>query len=87
LVRWSQVRGGTVAPLTNTTLAPLRTQLPSMTNGDIAILTESWVGYEPDYQVGIEPFTFYDLVVTRPRYAPQLCWNSLNNGDITTATC
>ena len=28
----------------------------------------------------IEPFTFRDFVVTRPRFASQLCWNSVNDG-------
>lgn len=87
VVRWSQVRGGSVAPLTNTTLAALRPQLPVQLNGEVAILTESWVGYEPTFQVGIDPFTFYDLVVTRPRFAPQLCWNNVENGVMATATC
>jgi len=87
VVRWSQVRGGAVAPLTNTTLAALRSALPIQLNGEVAILTESWVGYEPTFQVGIDPFTFYDVVVTRPRFAPQLCWNSVENGVMATATC
>lgn len=86
LVRWSQTRGG-AAPLTNATLATLRGALPNMANADNAILTETWVGYEPTFDVGIEPFTFSDLVVTRPRFASQLCWNSLNDGTFATQTC
>ena len=85
-VRWSQARGGG-APLSTAALGTLRGSLPEMANNDIAILTETWVGYEPAFDVGIQPFTFSDLVVTRPRFASQLCWNSQNNGTIATATC
>lgn len=87
VVRWSQVRGGTITALNTAALAALRPSLPNMANGELAILTETWVGYEPDFSVGIDPFTFRDLVVTRPRFGPQLCWNSLNNGGSSTATC
>jgi len=85
-VRWSQSRGGVTA-LNNTSLMALQDSLPEMTDNDIAILAETWVGYEPVFDVGIQPFTFSDLVVTRPRFASQLCWNSQNNGDHTTSTC
>ena len=85
-VRWSQGRGGPLA-LTNAVLATLRTQLPTLTDGDRAILTETWVGYESRYDVGLNDFVFEDLVMTRPRFAPQLCWNSSNTGGVATATC
>jgi hypothetical protein len=85
-VRWSQARGGATA-LTTAGLGTLRDFLPDMADNDIAILTETWVGYEPAFDVGIQPFTFSDLVVTRPRFASQLCWNSVNDGTLATATC
>ena len=84
-VNWSQTRGGAVA-LTDTLLAQLRTNLPRMPNNEIAILVETWVGYHPTYSVGLQDFTFNDLVVTRPRFAAQLCRNT-NTGDATTRTC
>lgn len=84
-VNWSQTRGGAVQ-LTDTMLAQLRGNLPRMPNNEIAILVETWVGYHPTYSVGLQDFTFSDLVVTRPRFASMLCRN-INNGDATTRTC
>jgi hypothetical protein len=85
-VVWSQVRGGGSA-LTNATLAVLRPQLPIIPDGEKLILTETWVDYEPVYEVGLDDFTFENLVVTDIRFASQLCWNSVNNGTQATATC
>jgi hypothetical protein len=86
-VRWSQVRGGGTA-LTTSTLAPLLPQVPELADGEVVILTETWVDYVPLFDVGIDPFTFRDLVATRPRFAIQLCWNTKNDGGtLSTATC
>ena len=84
-VNWSQTRGGAVQ-LTDSLLAQLRPNLPRMPNNEIAILVETWLGYHPTYSVGLQDFTFTDLVVTRPRFAAQLCKNT-NTGDATTRTC
>ena len=85
-VRWSRTRGGGLQ-MTDPDLATLRENLPLMPDAEIAIMVETWVGYSPTYSVGLEDFTFTDLVVTRPRFAGQLCTNSSNTGGIATATC
>jgi hypothetical protein len=85
-VRWSFGRGGPTA-LNDAELATFRSILPNMPNNEIAILTETWVEYDPAFDVGLSTFTFEDKVVTRPRFAPQLCYNTLNNGTNTTAVC
>ncbi len=85
-VRWSRGLGNLTA-MTNSQLTAIRGILPVMPHGEIAILTRSRVNYAPDYEVGIDPFTFDEYTVTRPRFAPQLCWNSVENGNANTATC
>lgn len=87
-VRWSQGIGGLPA-LTTTTLneTGVRSRLPVMPQGEVAILTRSRVTYHPIYDVGIAPFIFDEYTVTRPRFAPQLCWNSRENGNVSTSTC
>lgn len=85
-VRWSRTRGGGME-LADAELATLRLNLPVMPDGEIAILVETWVGYRPSYSVGLEDFIFNDLVVTRPRFAGQLCTNSSNAGGMATQTC
>lgn len=86
-VRWSQARGVGVAALTNATLGNLSAILPEMTDGEVAILVRSRVDYDPDYDVGITDFAFDEYSISRPRFAPQLCWNTVENGGIATAVC
>ncbi len=86
-VRWSRTRGGGLQ-MTDAVLANMRTRLPVMPNGEIAILVETWVGYHPNYSVGLQDFTFDDFVVTRPRFSGgQICTNSSNSGALATRTC
>lgn len=87
VVRWSQGLGTLSTGLTDATLANIRTILPDMSDGEVAILTQSRVGYVPDYQVGIDPFSFDEYTVMRPRFAPQVCWNPSETGGIATAVC
>lgn len=78
-VRWSRTRGG--APeLTDAALNTARDRLPVMPDGSWAVLTETWVGYRPDFAVGIDPIIYEDLAVTDLRFAARLCWNSVNSG-------
>jgi hypothetical protein len=78
-VVWSRVRGTGIPQLVTADLVNFTPFLPVMPAGEVAILTETWVGYRPAAAV-IDPFTFRDFVVTRPRFAGQLCWNNLNTG-------
>ncbi|MBW7922871.1 MAG: hypothetical protein H3C51_12335 [Rubellimicrobium sp.] len=87
-VRWSNGIGSLPALTTTTLNEPeARDHLPVMMQGEVAILTRTRVSYHPIYDVGIAPFVFDEYTVTRPRFAPQLCWNSRENGNVTTATC
>ena len=89
LVRWSRTRG-TVPQLTNASLATMRARIPRMSDGEVSVLTETWMDYAPAMNVGIHPFTFSELVVTRPRFAlnGRFCYNTVNdNGTPATETC
>ena len=86
-VRWSQGRGGAGA-LTNAGLADILDKLPVMPNNEVIIVLQNWLSYEPMFSVGLSAFEFENLIVTRPRLnSAQLCWNSQENGGVTTATC
>ncbi|WP_017928986.1 TadE/TadG family type IV pilus assembly protein [Limimaricola hongkongensis] len=74
-VAWSIGRGTGVSLLTDGLLAGMRDELPVMPDHEIATLVETWVDYSPVFDVGIVPFTFEDRVVTRLRFAGQLCFN------------
>jgi len=79
-VVWSQVRGTFASPHTDATLAAIAaTRLPVMSEGQVAILTETWLRHTPAFiGVGLSPLTFYEITATRPR-VPQFCWNSSND--------
>lgn len=83
---WSEPRGGP-APLDTAGLNDNSAAIPLMADADIALLVETWVDYVPSFGVGIAEFTFRDFVVMRPRFAPQLCWNPVEDGDHNTAVC
>ncbi|MEL7025797.1 MAG: hypothetical protein AAGO57_01020 [Pseudomonadota bacterium] len=49
-------------------------EIPIMANGDTAILVETWAYFEPTVKIGLPSITYDNLVVTSPRFAPQLCY-------------
>lgn len=87
-VRWSKGVGSLTAVDTDRLNRPdMRERLPEMLQGEVAILTRSRVTYQPIFDVGIAPFVFDEFTVTRPRFSPQLCWNTRENGNVTTQVC
>jgi hypothetical protein len=92
-VVWSEVRG--IAPLparlTNANLATIRnTRLPVMYDGEVGILIETSSRYTPIFgYAGLPGFTVGNFMILRPRFAPQVCWSTSNDGPWTGAnqTC
>lgn len=86
---WSQRRGGAYH-LSNSALSSdaYRNRLPDgLPHNERLILLETWTVYEPPFQVGLPAVRFDTFTVTRPRFAAQVCWNSVNDGDASTAKC
>ena len=52
----------------------LSPQIPVMAHATTAIVLETFMMYEPALNVGIGPTEFHNVIVTRPRFADQLCW-------------
>lgn len=86
IVRWSQSTGA-VQPLTTETLQNMVGRLPMVPDGEVVIVVQNWVHYQPVFESVMAAFDFENLVVTRPRFAPQLCWNSSDDGGNSTAVC
>lgn len=84
-VCWSEARGG-VAAMSDAALTGIRDRLPAMADGHVAVLVETRVEHVPPFDV-LEPFIYENFVVTRLRFAPQLVWNSRDDGGGTTKTC
>ncbi len=99
LTVWSEGRGDP-PPLTDTDLwSPgYRDRLPDgLPDGEQVILVEAWTIYEPPFDLGrlisddlsgsFGAVSFDTFTVIRSRFTSQLCWNTVENGDTTTATC
>jgi hypothetical protein len=86
-VRWSENRGGG-GVLETADLPGMLHLIPTMADGSIAVVVQTSMQYDAIYSAGIELLDFDDIIVTRPRFAGQLCWNSVNvNPTQATATC
>jgi hypothetical protein len=72
---WSQERGG-VAVLSNTDVAGMADRLPAVPDNERLILVETWADYNPPFNVGIDRQYLYNFVFTRPRFAPQVKFES-----------
>ncbi len=58
--------------------------IPWMAEGERVIIVETGVTYEPPFSqnlTGIGERDFVDIVMTRPRFAPQLCWQGVACGE------
>ena len=75
-VDWSMGTDG-LAALTTGQMASYLGDIPIMPAGDRVILLETFIDYEPAWDVGIiNPADFDNLIVTRPRFVPQIPFES-----------
>ena len=79
---WSKATDG-VSTHTNTIIQDSYGDvIPMIAEGERVIMVETMAGYEPPFSVyltGIEARDMNDIVMTRPRFAPQLCWQGQSN--------
>ncbi len=59
-------------------------EIPVMADKDTAIIVETWSYFDPIVNIGLPSVTFDNLIVTSPRFAPQLCYEVC--GEIGTGT-
>ncbi len=74
-VDWSKRRGD-IPRLRTRDVGEYDTLLPSMIHNERIILVETASDYDPAFSVGLEPRVIETFVFTRPRYAPQIVWDS-----------
>lgn len=72
---WSRQRGGVTA-LTNDDVRDLADRLPIVPNNERLIVVETWADYDPPFDVGLQRQDLYNFVFTRPRFAPQVKFES-----------
>lgn len=86
-VRWSKGRGG-MTELTTATIAEIKDDLPVLLDGEVLVVVQNQLKYNAAFDVGLNDFIFENTIVTRPRFAPKLCYNTVNNGGTSaTETC
>ena len=73
-VIWSRNKGA-MGNLNDGNISNIEDQLPVMPDGEIVIVVQTEVVYEPIFSIGLEAFVFENLIVTRPRFASQLCYS------------
>ncbi|NHX27110.1 hypothetical protein HA397_24355 [Escherichia coli] len=56
--------------------------VPIMTLGDRAVIVETWSSYSPPFNVGLNDEDFQNIVVTRPRFVPTICYTGVNCEDV-----
>lgn len=79
-VIWSENRGDWPA-VTNGDLSTYSEQLPLMADADQLILVETRDAYTPSFDVaGLGPFDIQTYSFTRPRFAPQVVFEGVNDG-------
>ncbi|MBM1221251.1 hypothetical protein JQU17_13535 [Ponticoccus sp. SC2-23] len=83
-VVWSENRGGG-GTIDDDDIENMRDSIPIMADAGRAIIVQTSVEFEPVLSGLIEPVTFDDFVVTRPRFSAQVCFNT-NNSNPTAAT-
>jgi hypothetical protein len=56
--------------------ATFEDKIPLMPLGDTVMFTETFMAYEPPFNVGIGPQRFENFIVTRPRFSPSVVHRS-----------
>lgn len=72
---WSQVRGN-ISAMDGSSMSDVTGNLPGMSDGETLILVETYSTYEPQLNVGLGDQIIKTFIFTRPRFAPQLIWES-----------
>jgi len=76
-IDWSHGVGG-LTPLTDAALktAEYSDRIPETRFGDRLLMVETEVDFRPPFHFGLTDRTFETMMLTRPRFAPLLCWES-----------
>ncbi len=75
-LQWSHATDGMDKIVTGT-LTEIMPFVPIMASPGVAIVVETWMAFEPFMNITLDSFYFESIVVTRPRFGPQLCFTAL----------
>jgi hypothetical protein len=74
-VEWSYATGSGHQAQSDATLQTIAGRIPAMSVGDSAIVMETFMAYEPIFNVGLAARWYDTLIVTRPRFAACIPWD------------
>ena len=80
---WSRATNGLPTFTNADIMAHFEPIIPWIATGERVIIVESGIEYDPPFSqalTGLGPRDFNDIVMTRPRFAPQLCWDGVGCG-------
>ncbi|MCB1359059.1 MAG: hypothetical protein KDK53_22005 [Maritimibacter sp.] len=80
---WSKATDGLPTFSDADVMSHLDPIVPLLAEGERVIIVETSTEYTPPFSqnlTGIGSRTFVDIVMTRPRFAPQLCWDGIGCG-------
>ena len=85
-VDWSTTSGTGHDAMTTPTLQNYDSKVPVLPTGDTVIIVETFMAYEPMFNIGLDANLFTTFITTRPRFASCLPWEQNgcgtdNNGD------
>lgn len=75
-VVWSRTRGGMIG-LQSADVADWTNRLPVLAQDDQIIIVETSSAFVPVFDIGLTPQTINNFVFTRPRYAQQVCFDTV----------
>ena len=73
---WSEARGLNYLALSNNDLLNIEDELPTMPDNERVILVETSNTFVPLYKIGMDNIDIDNFVFTRPRFAPQVVFES-----------
>ncbi len=73
-IAWSYGTG-TKPGLTTTELQSQANRIPVMATGDYVIVVETFMAYEPIFNVGLDAQWFRQFITTRPRFTTCITWD------------
>ncbi|MEM6609347.1 MAG: hypothetical protein AAF689_12270 [Pseudomonadota bacterium] len=77
-VEWSHPTG-TLTRMRDTDLPGIVDQLPIMASGERVVLVETFIPYDPYFDVGLNNIEFTNFTITRPRFAGQIPFDDGTN--------
>ena len=78
VVLWSHATND-FTPHTTATNANETARLPIMTDGETGIIVETRMHFNPAFNMGPDPHTYDEFLVTRPRFVPKIDFSTGNS--------